>query len=109
MQIKTFDEMYIAELQELVSLETQLADALLLMAHAASHPSLKTALAEHQEESELQMERLLAILQKHRADPRAHTDQAMEALLDETTKMLTLLEGDDLRDAGLIASAQKIE
>ena len=36
---------------------------------------------------------------------RAHTDQAVS----ETEKMLSLLEGDDLRDAGLIASAQKLE
>jgi ferritin-like metal-binding protein YciE len=40
---------------------------------------------------------------------RAHTDQAIEALINETEKMLSLLEGDDLRDAGLIASAQKLE
>ena len=33
----------------------------------------------------------------------------MEALINETEKMLSLLEGDDLRDAGLIASAQKLE
>jgi ferritin-like metal-binding protein YciE len=33
----------------------------------------------------------------------------MEALLNETEKMLSLLEDDNLRDAGLIASAQKLE
>ena len=33
----------------------------------------------------------------------------MEALINETEKMLSLLEGDALRDAGLIASAQKLE
>ena len=32
----------------------------------------------------------------------------MEALVNETEKMLSLLEG-ELRDAGLIASAQKLE
>ena len=33
----------------------------------------------------------------------------MEALLNETEKMLSLLEDDNLRDAGLVASAQKLE
>ena len=33
----------------------------------------------------------------------------MEALLNETEKMPSLLEDDNLRDAGLIASAQKLE
>ena len=39
----------------------------------------------------------------------AHTDQAMEALVKEAEKMLSLLESDELRDAGLIASVQKLE
>jgi ferritin-like metal-binding protein YciE len=32
----------------------------------------------------------------------------MQALVHETMKMLAMLGGDDLRDAGLIASAQKL-
>jgi ferritin-like metal-binding protein YciE len=109
MQITRFSELYIAELQELLDLEGQLADALLMMAHVASHPSLKRVLLRHQEETEIQQERLLSILQKHGAAPDAHVDQAMEALLVETNKMLGLFEGDELRDAGLIASTQKLQ
>jgi len=45
MEISNFKDMYIAELQELVSVEDQLAEALLRMAGAASHPALKDALA----------------------------------------------------------------
>jgi ferritin-like metal-binding protein YciE len=37
------------------------------------------------------------------------TSQAMQTLVTETKKMLTILKADDLRDAGLIASAQKLE
>jgi ferritin-like metal-binding protein YciE len=43
MQITNFKDMYIAELQELVSLEGQLADALRRMTEVASHQSLKNA------------------------------------------------------------------
>ena len=35
--------------------------------------------------------------------------KAMQALIHETRKMLGILGGDALRDAGLIASAQKLE
>jgi ferritin-like metal-binding protein YciE len=52
---------------------------------------------------------LVTILRKHGASATAHTDQAMQALVTETKKMLTILKADDLRDAGLIASAQKLE
>jgi len=73
------------------------------------HASLKRELNRHREETKAQSKRLQSILQNHGAKLRAHTDQAMEALINETEKMLSLLEGDDLRDAGLIASAQKLE
>jgi ferritin-like metal-binding protein YciE len=109
MQIKNFKDMYIAELQELVSVESQLDIALKRMADAASHPSLKRELLRHRTETKEQSKRLQSILQNHGAKMRAHTDQAMEALVSETEKMLSLLEGDDLRDAGLIASAQKLK
>jgi ferritin-like metal-binding protein YciE len=109
MEISNFKDMYLAELQELVSVEGQLADALLRMAGAASHPALRRALLHHRAETETQRERLMTILLKHGANPTAHTDQAMQALVTETKKMLTILKIDDLRDAGLIASAQKLE
>jgi ferritin-like metal-binding protein YciE len=109
MEITNFKDMYLAELQELVSAEGQLADALLRMAAAASHPALKRLLLHHRAETEIQNERLVTILRKHGASATAHTDQAMQALITETKKMLTILKADDLRDAGLIASAQKLE
>jgi ferritin-like metal-binding protein YciE len=109
MEISNFKDMYLAELQELVSVEEQLADALLRIAAAASHPALKDALTDHHAETVAQKDRLMSILRKHGANPTAHTDQAMQALVNETKKMLTMLKGDDLRDAGLIASVQKLE
>jgi ferritin-like metal-binding protein YciE len=109
MEINNFKDMYLAELQELVSVEDQLADALLRMAAAASHPALRDALVDHHAETAAQKERLVSILRKHGASPTAHTDQGMQALISETKKMLTMLKGDDLRDAGLIASVQKLE
>jgi ferritin-like metal-binding protein YciE len=109
MEIINFKDMFLAELQELVSVEGQLADALLRMAGAASHPELKRVLVHHRAETETQGDRLITILKKHGANPTEHVDQAMEALIKETAKMLLMLKSDDLRDAGLIASVQKLE
>lgn len=109
MEIDNLKDMYLAELQELVSVEDQLTEALLRMAGAAAHPALKDALVDHHAETALQKERVGSILRKHGANPTAHVDQAMQALIAETKKMLAILKGDDLRDAGLIASAQKLE
>ncbi|WGR92373.1 DUF892 family protein [Bradyrhizobium sp. ISRA443] len=109
MKITTFKDMYIAELQELVSAETQLAAALPRMAEVASHPSLKDAFSSHHRETIVQGERLKSLLRTHGADPDLHTDQAMQALIGETAKMVSILPDDNLRDAALIASAQRLE
>jgi ferritin-like metal-binding protein YciE len=109
MEITSLRDLYIAELQELASVERQLAESLPRFAAAASHTSLKDALLHHSQETELQKGRLFQILQNHGADPAAHTDQAMQALLNETEKMLAILDDIDVLDAGLIASLQKLE
>jgi ferritin-like metal-binding protein YciE len=109
MEITSFKDMYIAELQELASVEGLLDEALLQMAELASHASLKNALIHHREQTLLQRQRLESILQKHRANPRAHTDQAMQSLINEAEKMASMVKGDGLRDAAIIASVQKIE
>jgi ferritin-like metal-binding protein YciE len=57
MQITSLKDMYIAELQELASMEMQLGEALLLMSTVASHPSLKDALLGHHEQTRTQRER----------------------------------------------------
>ena len=72
--------MYVAELQGLFSIENQLADALDGMAVVASHSSLKNVLSHHREEVQVHKQRLETILQKHGANPWAHTDQAMQML-----------------------------
>jgi ferritin-like metal-binding protein YciE len=109
MQITSFKDMYVAELQELASLEGQLGEALLELAEVASHPSLKEALIHHREQTLVQGQRLDSMLQKHGASPQAHTDQAMQALIGETEKMTELVKGAELRDSAIIASAQKVE
>ncbi len=109
MKITSFKDMYVAELQELFSMESQLAEALLRMIDAAGNASLKQALTRHREETLEQRQRLERLLAKHQARAGEHTDQAMQALIRETEKMMGMLEGADLRAAGLIASAQKLE
>jgi len=109
MQITGLKDMYFAELQELVSVEQQLAEALARMASVASHPSLKHAFETHRRQTLAQGDRLRAILSGHNAEAEAHTDQAVQAMIKETEKMIDMLKSDDLRDAGLIASAQKLE
>ncbi len=109
MNVDNFREMYIAELQELRSVEAQLVEALPKMADMASHPELKQAIQTHLEETRWQQSQLDEILRRHGVDPREHVDQAMHAMLKEAEKWAGMVPDQDLRDAGLIASAQRVE
>jgi ferritin-like metal-binding protein YciE len=109
MNVDSFRDMYIAELQELRSVEEQLIEALPRMAEMASHAELKQAIRSHLEETRAQQARLDAILTRHGAEPREHVDQAMQAMLQEAEKWAGMVQDQDLRDAGLIASAQRVE
>lgn len=109
MQINTFKEMYLAELSELHDAERRLVDALGKMADKAGHDSLKQTLSMHRDETRAQQERVRTILDRHGYNPDAHQDQAMSSLIEEAEKMMGMLKPGDLVDAGLIASAQRIE
>jgi ferritin-like metal-binding protein YciE len=109
MKIKSLTELYVAELEELANAEDQLAEVLLELAEVASNQKLKSALSDHRWETLVHQERLESLLTEHRAKANAHTDQSMQALVNETRKMLEIVEGNALRDAAVIASAQKLE
>jgi ferritin-like metal-binding protein YciE len=108
-ELTSFKDLYLAELQELANAEAQLAEPLARVAEVASHPALKKALNHHSEETLVQQKRVEVILRKHEAELHAHTDQAMQALLSEVGKMASMLRVNELRDAGLIGSLQRLK
>ncbi|WP_230534078.1 YciE/YciF ferroxidase family protein [Microvirga roseola] len=109
MKVDDFLKMYVSELQELRSVEAQLIGALPGMVQMAVHPELKHLLETHLEETRSQQDRLDEILRRHGAEPREHVDQSMQAILREAEKWAGMIQDQDLRDAGLIASAQRVE
>ena len=79
------------------------------MAGVANHPELKQAIQSHLKETRAQRDRLDTVLRRHRAAPREHMDQPMQAIVREAEKWARMGQDPDLRDAGLIASAQRVE
>ena len=109
MNITSLRALYIAELQEIHSVEGQLIEALPRMAGVSGHPELKQGIQTHLEETRAQQSRVEEILRRHKAEPREHVDQAMQAMLQEAEKWASIVQDQNLRDAGLIASAQRVE
>jgi ferritin-like metal-binding protein YciE len=109
MNVTSLRDLYIAELQEIHSVEGQLIEALPRMAGVSGHPELKQGIQTHLEETRAQQSRVEEILRRHSAEPREHVDQAMQAMLQEAEKWASIVQDQNLRDAGLIASAQRVE
>ena len=108
-QLSGFRDLYISELQEARSLETILAEALPKMARAASAEELKRAFDDHTGETREHLEVVEAMLRRLDAADTQHVDQSIQSLAQESEKMAGMIEAGPLRDAALIASAQRIE
>lgn len=97
------------EVKDLYSAETQLIDALPEMAKAASSDKLKKAFETHLEETKQQLERLNKVAKMMDMDPSGETCAAMKGLIKEGKDMIKMKGEENVKDAGLIASAQRIE
>jgi ferritin-like metal-binding protein YciE len=49
------------------------------------------------------------LLRFHGVGTREHTDQSMQAMINEAEKWAGMVKPSQLRDAGLVASAQRVE
>jgi ferritin-like metal-binding protein YciE len=109
MSLDTMHDLMIAELKDLYSAETQIVKALPKMAEGATTASLRKAFEDHLEQTHEHVARLEKIFGILEVSPRGKKCKGMEGLLEEGGEMLEE-EGDDtVRDAGIIASAQRVE
>jgi len=109
MELETLRDLYVHELKDLYSAEQQLIKALPKMKQAARNRSLASAFNQHLEQTRRQAKRLEQILNRHDESTRAPKCEGMEGLISEGDKMASKDAQDDVRDAGLIASAQRVE
>lgn len=110
MKMKTLSDLLVHELKDLYSAEKQLTKALPKMVKAATNEDLKEALEAHLEETEGQIERLDEIFTELEiSNGRAPKCKAMEGLIEEGKSILEEDMDDDVRDAAIIAAAQRVE
>lgn len=109
MELETLKDLYVHELKDLYSAENQLIKALPKMARAAKNRQLSAAFNQHLEQTRRQAKRLEQILKSHHESTRAPKCEGMEGLIAEGDKMAKEDAEDEVRDAGLIAAAQRVE
>jgi ferritin-like metal-binding protein YciE len=101
--------LYIDELKDLYSAETQLIKALPKMAKAATSPDLRKGFEEHLEQTREHARRLELIFKGLDESPKGKKCKGMEGLIEEGGEMIDEDPGDEELDAGLIAAAQRVE
>ncbi len=109
MKLQGLRELFVNELRELYSAETQLTSALPRMAKASSSRALRNAFKDHLSETEEHLERLEEIFAEIGVSPEGKDSEAVESLVRQGELIVAEARDRDARDAGLIAAAQKVE
>jgi ferritin-like metal-binding protein YciE len=108
MKMKTLEDLFIHEIQDLHSAEEQIVEALPEMAKAAASPELKKAFQEHLKVTKTHLDRVQQIL-KELGEKPGKKCKGMEGLLKEGEEILKEDSDAAVKDAALIAAAQKVE
>lgn len=110
MKLNGLEDLYLDQLKDIHNAEKQVLKALPKMAKAASAPELRRAFENHLEQTKSQVERLEGIFQKLGASPGRKKCVGMEGLIAEGDELLNEESvAKEVLDAGLVASAQKVE
>jgi ferritin-like metal-binding protein YciE len=102
-------ELYIDELKDLYSAETQLVKALPKMAKAASSDELRRGFEEHLEQTRGHVERLEKVFKTLGESPKGKTCKGMQGLIEEGAEVMAEDFEGSLMDAALIGAAQRVE
>ena len=108
--IKSFQSLYTLQLRYLLSVETQIVKGLEDMIAHASDTQLKQAFQSHLQETQVQATRLKTLISDvndGNADDKK--DVIITALIASAENIVSESKAGPVRDAGLIATAQKIE
>lgn len=107
--MKNLEDLFEHQLKDLYSAESQLVDALPKMVKAANDSQLKKAFENHLEETKTHKTRLEEICKELSIKPTGEECKAMKGLIKEAESMIEEKADKDVKDAGLIAEAQRVE
>jgi len=102
-------ELYTAQLRYLLSAENQIVDGLPKMIDRAQEPQLRQAFQSHLQETRNHVTRLQRLLGDLMNDASDKKDPILAAIVGSGENIIKETDPGSVRDAGLIASAQKVE
>jgi ferritin-like metal-binding protein YciE len=109
MTLNSLDDLLLVQLQDLYDAEQRLTKALPKMAGAAKHKELKAAFQKHLRETEQHVTRLEKVFSILGQTAQRETCEAMKGLIAEGDEAVNAGGDPNVRDAALIAAAQRVE
>ncbi len=107
--IKTMNDLFVHQLQDIYYAEQQLTKALPKMAEKASDPQLKQGFLTHLDETRTHVTRLEQVFQMHRVKPKAVDCPAIDGIIEEADEVASDVADKAVLDAALINAAQAAE
>jgi len=109
MKLESLRDAYMDQLRDAYDVEEQLVKALPRMMKACGSPELKSALEEHLEQTKTQVQRLERVFESMGHEAKAKKCVGLRGILDEGEDIMDEDGEFAVRDALLIAGAQKVE
>jgi ferritin-like metal-binding protein YciE len=108
-KLNSLHDLYVEQLKDLYDAEHQLIKALPKMAKAASSDELREAFEEHLETTKEHARRIETIFEGMGEKAKGQKCKAMEGLVKEGSEVIEEDMEDGVKDAALIAAAQRVE
>ena len=107
--IKTFEDLYKHQLQDIYYAEKQITKALPQMIEQASDPQLKQAFQTHLGETEQQIQMVEQVFRMHGKEPKGVTCPAIDGIISEAQDIIGDVQDKQVLDAAMLAAAQAVE
>ena len=107
--IKTMNDLFLHQLQDIYYAENQLVKALPKMAEKASDPQLKQGFLTHLDETRTQVKRLEQVFSMHGSEVKAVNCPAIDGIIEEAEEVTGEVADKAVLDAALINAAQAAE
>lgn len=107
--IKTMNDLYVHQLQDIYYAEKQILKSLPEMIGKATDRDLKAGLQMHLQETENHVARLEQVFKLHDLKPKAVDCPAIDGIIDEAEEVSGEVDDKQVLDAAIVASAQAVE
>lgn len=109
MALESLNDLFVEQLRDLYDAENQLIKALPKMAEGANSDELRQGFEEHLEQTKVHAQRLEQVFEQLGEKAKTKKCKAMEGLIKEGSETLEEEMNEDVKDAAIIAAAQRVE